>query len=74
MAKKAKRGPGRPPKKKMQLPSIQARSVPLNFKVSPAEMQALRANADEFAGGNLSLWIRHAGIKHRPRTEDLVPA
>lgn len=38
----------------------------INLKVTKSELKALKANAKKYAKGNLSLWLRHAGIFHKP--------
>lgn len=43
----------------------------VNIKVTPLEKKAIKALADRYAKGNLSLWLRYAAINCRPRKEDL---
>lgn len=38
----------------------------LNIKVSPADRRALDAAAKKYAGGNLSAWLRFAGMVFKP--------
>lgn len=39
----------------------------MNFKVSTSERKAIWANADRYAGGNTSLWLRHAATRLKPK-------
>lgn len=53
----AKRKPrAKPPGEKFEL---------LNFKISPRDRKRLIANAKKFENGNLSAWIRRAGINYK---------
>lgn len=45
----------------------------VNFKVSKRDLRVLIARARKFAGGNISLWLRHAGMYYVPRRKDLSP-
>lgn len=38
----------------------------VNLKVSPPERKRLDAAARKYAGGNLSAWLRFAGVAFRP--------
>lgn len=40
----------------------------LIIKVSEAEKEAVRKNAERFTGGNVSQWIRKASISYAPET------
>lgn len=46
------------------------REVPLNVKLSKKEKKAMEQNAKRFANGNLSLWLRYAGVNYVPRRSD----
>jgi hypothetical protein len=46
--------------------------VLVNLKVMKKELKALTAKARKYAGGNLSLWLRHAGTNHIPKRKDLA--
>lgn len=35
----------------------------INFRCTETEFQIMKSNADRFAGGNLSAWIRYACIE-----------
>ncbi len=42
--------------------------VLINIKVTAKEKKKLQAVADKYTeDGNLSLWLRHAGLYHRPK-------
>ena len=40
--------------------------VLINLKVSPTDKKRLSAAARKYAKGNLSAWLRHAGIALKP--------
>ena len=42
----------------------------VNFKVTEEDLAIMRSNANVFAKGNLSLWVRHAAIHWRPGKTD----
>lgn len=44
----------------------------INLKVSDDELKKIKANADKYAGGNVSGYLREAGKKWTPRKRDLV--
>lgn len=44
----------------------------LNIKTSTRDRKRLIINARKYAGGNLSLWLRHAGTKYVPRKSDVL--
>lgn len=44
----------------------------VNVKISAAERKRLQANADKFAQGNLSAWLRHSGRQYTPRRGEKV--
>lgn len=39
---------------------------PLIVKTTAEEKQAIKRNADRYAGGNMSLWVRTSSINYRP--------
>lgn len=41
--------------------------VLINVKTQMNEKKKLQQNADKYADGNLSLWLRHAGLHHIPK-------
>lgn len=43
----------------------------VQIKVNRRELAAMKVNADKWADGNLSVWLRYAGIKLSPLKEDL---
>jgi hypothetical protein len=43
----------------------------VNFKVTTEELKLLTAKAKKYAGGNVSFWLRHAGLHHIPKSKDL---
>ena len=38
-----------------------------NIKIDKTLRKKLQANADKFAGGNLSQWLRYAGLNFTPK-------
>jgi hypothetical protein len=62
--------------KKMVLKEIAKAKKPKpklqNLKLHGPEYEAIKANADKYANGNISLWLRHAGIHHVPKQSELV--
>lgn len=38
----------------------------LNLKITAVDKRRINANARRYAGGNLSAWLRHAGIAFKP--------
>ena len=43
------------------------------IKVTDSQRKELQANADKYAEGNLSAWIRFAGVKCIPKRGERVP-
>lgn len=56
------------------LPQIYSRSniYPVSVRFSSSERALLRDQAKEFAGGNLSEYIRYAALHFKPRKKDMV--
>ncbi len=48
------------------------KKVPVNLKMEHEEKEAIQVQADLYAGGNLSAWLRYAGLNHKPRKGDLI--
>lgn len=42
-----------------------------NFKTTDAEWKEIKAKAKRFARGNVSNWLRYAGMNFTPRAKDL---
>lgn len=40
---------------------------PVNFKVSLADKKRLHAQAEKYTNGNLSAWLRYAGVMYSPK-------
>lgn len=38
----------------------------MNFKITTPERRRILAKAKKYAGGNLSGWLRQAGLNHDP--------
>lgn len=43
-----------------------------NFKVKEQDLELIRKNANRYADGNVSHWIRHAALNHIPKNKHLV--
>lgn len=46
--------------------------IVVNVKVPSAVKKTLQLNADKYAEGNLSAWLRHAGMKYTPKKGEHV--
>lgn len=59
---------------KLVLKALAEKQKPIlvTFKVSKAEQEKMRENAEKWAAGNLSEWIRYAAMELEPKTEHLV--
>jgi hypothetical protein len=44
----------------------------LNFKVTSDESAVIKRNADQFADGNVSEWVRYAALHFRPNSSELI--
>ncbi len=44
--------------------------VLINLLVTPEIRELLQKQADKYTDGNLSLWLRYAGLNHQPPTTD----
>lgn len=55
--------------KKKAADRVREKPVNVNFKVTRAELAAIRKAAALYAGGNVSYWLRHAALtlKSRPK-------
>lgn len=42
------------------------------IKIHPKEIRAMKLNAKKFAQGNLSAWLRHSGLRYRPKRGEVV--
>lgn len=62
-----KKAKGKKAKKKgaVKKASTKNKLITMNFKCFPGEARALQKRADQYAGGNLSAWMRHAGQHHK---------
>lgn len=56
------------PKKKLK-----SRLTLINLKVTETERKMLMEMAKHFTGGNLSSWLRYAGVHHVPHWVDGHP-
>ena len=54
--------------KKLKSSQPKRKKLPLvNFKCAKSDQVLLRRLARKYAGGNFSAWLRHAGLKYRPK-------
>lgn len=44
----------------------------INLKITSAEREAIQKNADRYAGGNISKWLRYAGAHLKPISKDFT--
>lgn len=44
----------------------------VNLKVGSKDRKALMLKAKKYAGGNLSAWFRHTGLKYIPKKNEKV--
>lgn len=44
----------------------------VNIKTSRADRKALKDQAAKYADGNLSAWMRYAGLHHKPKRGEKV--
>jgi hypothetical protein len=51
---------------------VKEKTILINIKIRPSELKKIRENAEAWAGGNLSEWLRFAGIRHKPSREELT--
>lgn len=55
------------------------KKVLITLKIDPVELETLKANAKKYAkdkrnpDGNLSFWLRYAGLNHEPKPSELAP-
>lgn len=68
--KKAKAPKARSKKKKA--PARKKTLDVINVKMSKATRSALKSRAKKFAKGNLSAFLRHAGLKYTPRKGEKI--
>lgn len=70
MKKPKKKKAASKPKSRMQMKKIKSVLVPI--KIPPRQLLALKAQARRFAKGNLSAWLRHAGLRYSPKRGEVV--
>lgn len=58
-------------KKKSKRKLIEPRSV-IHIKLSSADKKALGKIASQYAEGNVSAWLRHAGRKYTPKKGEKI--
>jgi hypothetical protein len=44
----------------------------VNLKVNGKDRKAINALAKKYAKGNLSAWLRHAGLRYAPKKSEVV--
>jgi uncharacterized protein (DUF1778 family) len=44
----------------------------LNLKVTDEERKLIKLNADKYANGNISEWVRYASLNFLPEEKDLI--
>ncbi len=56
-------------------PTKKAKAKPrqiMNFKIDSKDRKALSVLAKKFAQGNLSAWLRHAGLRYQPKRGEKI--
>lgn len=56
-----------------QIKEKKAKQGQVNFKCPLEVKELLQKQADKYANGDLSEWLRYAGLNHTPPKKDLVP-
>lgn len=51
----------------MAIPKKKKKDVLISLKMSEQERKALQQMADKYADGNLSNWLRKAGMQFKPK-------
>lgn len=60
-------------KKKSKQPKQKgAKPILVPIKIPPTQLRALKLQAKKYADGNLSAWLRHAGLRYRPKRGEVV--
>ncbi len=49
-----------------------AEFIIVNFKATPAEKKRIKANANRYAEGNISLWMRYCALHCVPKRGDSI--
>lgn len=57
--------------KKVLKTKVEKKNKRMLVALSDEEDALIQAKADQFANGNMSLWVRHASINHTPKNSDL---
>jgi hypothetical protein len=60
------------PKKKASTKKPKAPPFLMNLKVTARERDVLELQADKYANGNLSAWLRHAGRHYCPKKGEFI--
>lgn len=60
-------------KKKKPKSKPKSKLIPVHIKLTHAEHEALKKRADWWALGNLSAWLRYAGLKYVPEKGEIIP-
>lgn len=71
----SKKKAAKPAPKKSKKPKTAVKKTKLimvSLKLSPSELKALKLRAKWHAKGNFSAWIRHAGIRYRPKSGEKI--
>lgn len=57
---------------KEQLKEKKPKQAQVNFKCPADVKELLQKQADKYTNGELSVWLRYAGLNHTPPKKDLV--
>lgn len=58
---------------KTQVKEKKPKQAQVNFKCPEDVKELLQKQADKYTNGELSEWLRYAGLNHVPPKKDLVP-
>lgn len=53
-------------------PKSKSELILVPIKIHPREIRVMKRLAKKHAGGNFSAWLRHAGLRYRPKRGEAV--
>lgn len=51
---------------------IREKMILQNFKATPTDIAKFQDLANKYARGNVSAWLRHAGLNYRPKKSEVL--
>lgn len=61
----------KPKKKKLKVVST-ANTILVPIRIPKLQLKKLKGQAKRYAKGNLSAWLRHTGLRYRPKRGEIV--